>query len=124
MRKQLPLVVACFLLAACAQAPVRQGPTAEQKAAVDTAMRRELECAVRNVAKTDDGVSDAATVAFALALRCGAEYNAVTEAQGATLDNDRQREMFRDRRAPRERRIEDFLDVVMHYRQTVKSAGK
>jgi hypothetical protein len=76
-----------------------------------------IECGRRFAATTDDGVSDATTIALALSLRCGREYDRTTEAAAATLDNDAQRRMFRQRRAARAERIETFLAPVMQARQ-------
>lgn len=91
--------------------------------AAENAMRAEVECGRRHVAGTDDGTSDALTVALALALRCNREYVAATEAWGAAyLDNEAQRRIFRKKRSGTTERMEAFLPIVMQYRQA--SSGK
>lgn len=110
--QKLLIAGVCFLLFACVQAPSSELISAEY-----SALRAQVDCGRKYIAETDDGISDATTVAFALALRCGVEYNAVTEATAAArLNNDNQRRMFRDKRSTRERRIEAFLPTVMQYR--------
>lgn len=110
-----------FLLAlaasGCASPPDRRIDQAAYDQAIRDATRQEILCAKSNIAAIDDGISDALTVAFALAIRCNAEYSAVTGAIGASLDNDAQRRMLRDRRAEKNSRIEPFLPVVMWHRQ-------
>lgn len=89
----------------------------------EDAMRAEVECGKKYVAETDDGASDALTVALALALRCNREYVAATEAWGAAyLDNEAQRRIFRKKRSGTTERMEAFLPIVMQYRQA--SSGK
>jgi hypothetical protein len=123
MRRILLTGLFAFTMSGCVStSPSRPVDTAALAAEKDAAMRAQVKCGVANVAQADDGLSDAATVAFALAIRCGTEYNMTTEAVGNTLDNDAQRRMFRDRRASRDRRIEDFLPIVMQYRQSTKAA--
>lgn len=81
-------------------------------------MRAEVGCGKKYVAETDDGASDALTVALALALRCNREYVAATEAWGAAyLDNEAQRRIFRKKRSGTTERMEAFLPIVMQYRQ-------
>lgn len=87
----------------------------------DAAMKAQVDCARRNVSQVDDGTSDATTVAFALAMRCGAEYNAVIEAYSTDFENDAQRRKFRQRRMSSEARLESFLPVVMQYRQATRA---
>ena len=79
-----------------------------------------MECGVRNISQIDDGISDAATVALALAIRCNTEYDAATEAASKSLDNNAQRRMLRTLRATREERIQAFLPLVMQYRKAEK----
>lgn len=116
--KRLSIILLALTLAACAKTGSRRDPTPASSAAVDAAIRAEVSCAKRYVGETDDGISDAATVALTLALRCGSEYLTTTDAVGATLDNEAQRRILRQRRASREERIESFLPVVMQYRQS------
>lgn len=119
--KKLVLVGACVLVSACVQAPVKKEPTAAQVEEQDRTTRAAIACGKQHAADIDDSVSDAGTVALALAIRCSNEYNASTEAFGATLDNETQRRMFRERRAAREARVEAFLPVVMWHRQVAKA---
>lgn len=119
MQKILVAVVFC-LLSACVHAPSAELISAEQ-----SALQAQVDCAFKNIAETDDGISDATTVALALAIRCGAEYNAATEAiAAARLNNANQWRMFRDRRSTRERRIEAFLATVMQHRSKPSRADK
>ena len=113
-------LAAFLMLTACVQAPTRTPPSPEQTAAVDDAIRAEIDCGRRFIAQIDDRTSDATTIALALALRCNAEYNAATESVAIGLDNDVQRRMLRQRRSGREERIESFLPIVMQYRHTTK----
>ena len=81
--KKLFLIGVCILVTACVQAPVRKEPTAEQLAEQDRTLRGAISCGKQYAADIDDGVSDAGTVALALAIRCSNEYTASTEAFGA-----------------------------------------
>ena len=89
------------------------------KRGAEDALRAEVECGKSHVRESDDGTSDASTVAFALASRCSGEYVAATEAWAAVyLDNENSRRIFRNKRAGTTEKIEDFLPIVMQYRQT------
>lgn len=119
------LLVTCFtLLATACVTPQPRVPPAELKARADDAMRLEAMCAVRAVPEVDDGISDAQSVALAVALRCSREYQQATEAFGAAnLDNDAQRRMFRERRNHTQAKIESFLPTVMNYRASIRKAN-
>lgn len=119
------LLVSCFtLLATACATPQPPVPPAELKARADDAMRQQAMCAVRAVPEVDDGISDAQSVALAIALRCSREYQQATEAFGAAnLDNDAQRRMFRERRSHTQAKIEWFLPTVMDYRATIRKAN-
>jgi hypothetical protein len=100
---------------------------AKLKSDSDAALRADANCAAVNIAKVDDGFSDASSVALALASLCVSEYSLSTEAFGmANLDNDEQRRMFRERRGRISAKIEAYLPVVMTYRNALraKSAPK
>jgi hypothetical protein len=117
MRYYMLLLCAVFL--GCAS----QGPSiskAEIEQLKDRTLRAEIECGLDNISKVDDNRSDARTIALALALRCNVEYNNVTEAIAAGMDNNAQRIMIRERRAPQSRKIEDFLPIVVNYRTSGK----
>ncbi|MBU1425776.1 MAG: hypothetical protein KKH12_01105 [Gammaproteobacteria bacterium] len=110
--KEILIAGVCCLLSACAQIPSSELISEEK-----SALQAQVECGYKHIAEVDDGISDATTVAFALAIRCGSEYNAATEATAAArLNNDNQRRMYRDKRYTKERRIEAFLSTVMYYR--------
>ncbi len=120
--KPLPLLVLCCVLVACANSSSRSKLSADQKSIAEEAMRAQIACGEEHVAETDDGTSDASTIAFALALRCNREYGALTEAWGAAyLDNEAQRRIFQRRRSGSAERMEAFLPTVMRYRQTSSS---
>ncbi|MBU0589450.1 MAG: hypothetical protein KJ852_17920 [Gammaproteobacteria bacterium] len=92
------------------------------KSSSDEAMRVDANCATKNIAKIDDGFSDASTVALALSSVCVAEYAQATEAFGqANLDNDTQRRMFSNRREQVGTKIEYYLPTVMSYRKWLRS---
>ena len=113
------LCICCCVLIACSGTTTRSGLSVELKVVANNAMRLEVECGKSYVGETDDGTSDASTVALALALRCNREYVAATEAWGAAyLDNEAQRRMFRNKRSGTTERVEAFLPIVMQYRQT------
>jgi hypothetical protein len=106
-------------LVACAQQMSQD--RAEERLAAEDALRAQIECGREHVSEVDDGISDASTVALALALRCHREYLAAGEAWGAAyLDNDNQRYKFRKRRAATSERTEAFLPIVMKYRTSAK----
>jgi hypothetical protein len=121
MSRHIPIAFAIFL-SACAQTEIRQRSTAADSAAVDERIGAQVSCGRKYVVEVDDGTSDATTIALALALRCRAEYGAATEAIAATLDNDAQRRMLRQRREAREERVESFLPLVVQYRRSRKGA--
>ena len=107
-------------LLACTQQTARRDVTPERSTA-DEALRAQIACGEQHVSEVDDGISDASTVALALALRCHREYVATGEAWGAAyLDNDNQRRIFRKRWSGTNERTEAFLPIVMKYR----TAGK
>lgn len=109
----------CCVFIACSSTETRSGLSVGQKVGAEDALRAEVECGKSHVGETDDGTSDASTVAFALALRCNREYVAATEAWAAVyLDNEDSRRIFRNKRAGSTEKIEDFLPIVMQYRQT------
>jgi len=85
------------------------------------ALKVENACASAMVPTVDDGVSDAGTVAIALSLRCAKEYQTVTEAFKTTLENDTQRNMLAHQRMSNDQKEQEFLTVVMGYRQWKKT---
>ncbi len=106
-----------FLVVACATPQQPSMPTSEPKTRSEDAIRLQSMCAVRTVSEVDDGISDAQSVALALALRCSREYQQATEAFGsANLDNEAQRRMFREDRNQTQEMIRNFLPIVMDYR--------
>jgi hypothetical protein len=116
------LLVTCFALLVSACATLQPTtPPAELKARADDAMRLNHMCARSAVPDVDDGISDAQTIALALALRCSHEYQQSIEAFGAAnLDNDAERRMFRERLNSPQGKIESFLPVVMNYRASLR----
>lgn len=115
----------CCVLIACSSTGTRSVLSEEQKAVTEDALKAEIECGKSHVGETDDGTSDASTVAFALALRCNREYVAATEAWGAAyLDNEAQRRIFRKKRSGTTERMEAFLPIVMQYRQASGNKSK
>lgn len=79
-----------------------------------------LDCARAEIARVDDGRSDASTVALTLAQSCYSEYQAAINAfADVNLRNDAQRSRFLDDRNSVSGRIEFFLPIVMEYRQRV-----
>ncbi len=110
--QKILIACVCCLTYACAEIP-----SSELFSAENSALEAQVACGYKNIAETDDGISDATTVALALAIRCGAEYNVATEAiAAARLNNDNQRLMYREKRYTKERRIDAFLSTVMSYR--------
>ncbi len=75
------------------------------------------DCAWKNVSSVDDLISDASTVALALAMRCRSEYDGATDAGVLALDNESVQLAFRQRRNERAERMETFLLVVMEWRR-------
>jgi WD40 repeat protein len=103
------------------QKPQQPTPAQPPLSPKDAAMRAQIDCARRSVPQIDDGTSDATTIALALSMRCGAEYNATIETFAAELGNDAQRRMFRQRRMSSEAKLETFLPIVMQYRQAARA---
>lgn len=124
MQPHKKLLVTCFalLVTACATPqPTTRLSNVELRARSDDAMRLEAMCAIRNVPEVDDGISDAQSVALALALWCSREYQQSIEAFGAAnLDNEDQRRMFREELNRPQGKIESFLPVVMEYRASLR----
>ncbi|MFJ2364555.1 hypothetical protein ACIPIN_12775 [Pseudomonas sp. NPDC087697] len=85
------------------------------------ALKVENACASAKVPTVDDGISDAGTVALALAMQCAKEYQGVTGAINTTLDNDAQRNMLTHQRMSKDQMQQEFLTVVMGYRQWKKT---
>lgn len=108
-------------LVACVQQTPYRVLTADRQAAKD-AMRAVVECGRQHVSEVDDRISDASTVALALALRCYSEYVASGEGWAAAyLNNENQRRLFRKRLSGKSARIEVFLPIVMKYRTSADS---
>jgi hypothetical protein len=108
-------------LAGCVAIP-SPAEMARLKSDSDEAMRMDANCASANIAKVDDGFSDASSVALALSSVCIAEYARATEVFGlANLDNDAQRRMFRDRRDRMGTKVESYLPLVMSYRSWLRT---
>ena len=121
IHKILLTTFSALLATACATPQQASPPPSELKARADDAMRLQALCAARTVPEVDDGISDAQSVALALALRCSREYQQATEAFGAAnLDNDAQRRMFRERRNRSQEKIESFLPIIMDYRVSTR----
>lgn len=80
------------------------------------AIADEIVCVSAHIGTVDDGVSDALTVALALAQVCGSEYRHTTDVLAwAYLDNEHSRRTFRDTRNDRRKMVEYFLpDVMLH----------
>lgn len=109
----------CFALTSCSSMVTSSSSSVEIEVAADEALRVQVECGKSLVAETDDGISDASTVAYALALRCNREYVAATDAWGgANLSNENQRRLFRNKRSSTTAMVEAFLPTVMQYRQS------
>ncbi len=107
----VPLVV----LTACVTPSAEQRADAELQAgkSMDALIKRQFEL----VGQIDDGISDATTIALALSNACIVEYNAATEAWCvAKLANERQCQMFRNKRNTPEEKIQDSLPIVLQYR--------
>lgn len=117
--KNMLIAIPLLLATACAAPPVQRDKNAD-RAAIRESVRLENACAMASAPSIDDGISDAATVALALALRCHNEYAATTEVVCATLDNDAQREMMRDLRAMKQTKVEAFLPEVMRHRRQMR----
>lgn len=115
------LLTFCCVLIACSSTALRPPGLSEQlKVVAENALKAEIECGRNHVSETDDGTSDASTVALALALRCNKEYFEATEAwSSAYLHNEAQSRMFRKKRSGTTERIEEFLPIVMQYRQAL-----
>ncbi len=119
MRLTATIAVIVGLLTACT---LPQEPRTPQFV-VEDALKAETNCALTNIPKMDDGVSDASTVALAIAQVCASEYRRVTNAYGsANLDNQNQRNMFQQRRNSTSEKIENFLPFVLAYRNSAKAS--
>jgi hypothetical protein len=109
---------ALLSFAGCSFDPVH---TEAQKATLNDAQDKYFECGIKYVPSTDDMTSDAQTIALALSMRCGAEYEeSINAACVALVDNNNQCKMLRDGMHNRERRIESFLQIVLKYRSIKK----
>lgn len=88
----------------------------------NNALLDQTDCAVNNVALVDDGMSDASSVAWALAQICSKEYRyASVVFASANLENRIQRRMFVQKRNEVSEKIENFLPYVMDYRISQKN---
>ncbi|MGE0745268.1 MAG: hypothetical protein AB7K86_08475 [Rhodospirillales bacterium] len=128
MRSSVLVTAMAALLAALASGCATPEQAAANDAAIasriDEAMNAQFRCGFASLPQVDDGISDAQSVALALSMSCGNEYQAATEAFAAKLENDRQRAMFSERRERAGTRIENFLPIVMRYRATVRKPAK
>jgi hypothetical protein len=117
MKKMKPTMglAALLILGGCAGAPPHN--TEVEAAAIRTAEQAFHECGISKAAEIDDKISDASTIALALVYRCGREYNAVTTAVNATLDNDNQRRIMKRRRDDQAERMETGLLYVLANRK-------
>lgn len=113
------IIAAALLATACAAPPPPRDKAADD-AAIRAAVMKKIECSLDNVGQVDDGISDATTVALALSFRCANEYDAATEAMGATLQNNVQRQGLRERMATTQMRVQSFLPIVMDYRNKAR----
>jgi len=96
-------------------------PSAEQQASTKVQVEKTMDALIKRqlelVGQIDDGISDATTIALALSNACIVEYTAATEAWcTAELDNERQRQLFRNKRNKPEEKIQDSLPIVLQYR--------
>jgi hypothetical protein len=115
--KTFLLLAFCFALPSCESMVTTSSSSVETELKAEEALKAQIECGKNLVAKTDDGISDASTVAYALALRCNREYIAATDAWGnAKLSNENQRRVFRNKRSSTAEMVEAFLPTVMKYR--------
>lgn len=108
-----------FLVSCTVQKPT--APHVDLEARAHDAIKLQVMCAAKYVDEVDDGISDAQSVALALALRCWREYQQATDALSlAYLDNDAQHRKFQERRGYTQEKIEAFLPMVMRYRASLK----
>jgi len=95
--------------------------TVESRAHVKDAMRSIVICAKGGVSEVDDGISDAQTVALALALRCSTEYQQSIKTFGAAKSDDEETfAIFREKQYSTQSKIETFLPFVMDYRASLR----
>lgn len=114
---RIGLVSSLFLLlVACAQQPPHT--TIQEQAHLSEAVQQQVTCARTYAKEVDDGISDASTAAFALALRCSREYDLTTEALSQTMDNDAQKQMIRASRSSQQEKVATFLPEIMLFRHS------
>jgi len=118
---QIIFIAIFILISSCASNRPAQS-TSELKAIASEAMTQQMQCAFEKIAKIDDGISDAQSIAIALASACRREYYYAIETYAdVTLSNANQKRMFMKRMGSLESKIEGFLPIVLEYRASLKN---
>lgn len=120
--KHIVLAVLLLLLSSCSTEPTKEEKQQQEQATHDSLVKL-VNCGVKYAPSVDDGISDAQTVALALSMRCNDEYELVIKTQCDEM-NGRACEMLKDRMYKRDRRIEQFIGIVMLERQNARNALK
>jgi hypothetical protein len=120
-RIKIASVALLLVLAGCGSLQSSNQYQEELKLKFQSASKDNRECYLRNVSKADDGISDASTVALALAGLCANEFQKLVEAQVAAMDNENQRLMLRQQVSTNSFKISMYLPGVMSYRNWLKT---
>jgi hypothetical protein len=79
--KKLIAVIVVAIISGCATAPTLSiEEKRKRKTISDEAVRNSISCGNLNIGQVDDGISDATTIAMALAASCHKEYSNSVEA--------------------------------------------
>jgi hypothetical protein len=119
MMKNLIVVVVLSMITGCASVPIVSiEEKSRRKVLSDDAMAQSINCGSMNVAKVDDSISDASTIAMALAASCRKEYSNSVEAFIASKvdDNENVKRLLRNKLNSKESKIETYLSIVTNYR--------
>lgn len=131
MKKEITIGLTIFLLGGCSLINGRQERMAQararyeantpeaQKVSKETAARLAMNCGINKAGDLDDGVSDASTIAAALASVCDREYeNYVDATVKAAEANQAVRGALRDRMMSRGWQMDFFLPLVLSRRRS------
>lgn len=121
MKITLSLLVLIMLVGCVETQKISKQESDTRVFVANSALKASKECGEMNVRNVDDGISDASTVALALANFCSKEYEQSIKAWAeAKINRPNERMMFENSMRSSRQKIETFLPTVMNYRNLIK----
>lgn len=117
--KRICSIFLLSVLTGCAASPeISSEERSRRSKLAEIAVVNSMDCAQRNIAETDDGISDATTVAFILSNKCRKEYEESVEAfiYSKVDENENVKQLVRARLNSKEAKTDTFLSTVSRYR--------